>query len=195
MRWEIRDMGPSPCIINIQLDASTLKWDFLQGSPYELCAVFPWDGQMSLADYQKAGSMPVLYHRRLKTRRSVLYDGARISGYCLYPATVENGTLYIGNQQAATGVLMHPVQRTVSVHILVKREGLFGTGTPVPRNRIRLDLDSSQEKLYYRVFSSRNMYPAMCMEAVSEDVWICLRSGEKITFYKDEDCTEEIRAT
>ena len=192
MRWEIRDMGPPPGIINILLDDSTLKWDFLQGSPYELCAVFLWDGRMSLADYQKVEALPVLYHRRLKTSRSILYDDARIPGYCLYPATVENNVLYIGNQQTATGVLRHPVQRTMSVHILMRRKGLFRTGAPIHQKCIQLSLDNSQEKLYYRVSSKEGTYPAMCMEAGNEDVWICLRSGEEITFYKDENCTEEM---
>lgn len=148
---------------------------------------------MALLDYQREGARPILYHKRLKTVRSVLYDDGGIPGYRLYPAVIENDILYITDQPEGSGVLRDPVQYDVSVHILRKREGVLGTKyLPDPRGSIHLSFDSVQEKLFYQITYSESVYPPICTSVTEGEIWICLHPDETAEFYKDEACREKV---
>lgn len=148
---------------------------------------------MMLLDYQRDGVRPILYHKRLKTMRSVLYDDEGIPGYRLYPAVIENGILYITDQSEDSGVLREPVQYDISVRILRKKDGVLGTKyLPDPRGSIRLSFDGIQEKMFYRITSSKRVYPPVCMSATRGEIWICLNPDETLEFYKDEACREKV---
>ncbi|MDE7260621.1 MAG: hypothetical protein K2N78_00945 [Oscillospiraceae bacterium] len=193
MEWKVRPAAALPGISQVQLKDSKLQWDFLQGSPYDLCAIFPWDGKMALLDYQRDGVRPILYHKKLKTMRSVLYDDGETPGYRLYPAVIENDMLYITDQPEGSGVLRNPVQCNISVHILRKKKGILGTKyLPDSCGSISLSFDSAQEKLFYQVTSSKRVYPPVCASVTKGEIWICLHPNETAEFYKDEACKEKV---
>lgn len=190
MNWEIKDMGRTHGIVNAYLDrdAKQLVWDFTLGSPFDLCAVFLWDGKMTLEDYQKKGERPYLYHRRWKTCRSVAYD-SHPYGYALYPAGLdqEERVLRLGSRgcHVAPGRAPRPV--TVSAVCLCKRCFVFG---PYPVKT--LEVETGLEKLYYRIIRRTKMLDAVYEADTDKQFCIYLEQGEDVRFFEDRGCSKQL---
>lgn len=187
MNWEIKDMGRAHGILNAYVDSdmNQLIWDFALGSPFDLCAVFLWDGKMTLEDYQKKGERPYLYHRRWKTCRSTAYDG-RLYGYALYPAGLdqEKRMLCLGSRGCHVELSRAPRRVTVSV-IYLRKRFLFG-----PYRVRTLEVETGLEKLYYRIIRGAKMLDAVYEADTDKQFCIYLERDEDVRFFEDRRCTK-----
>lgn len=192
MHWEIRDMRDEGGIISAYVDnnAKRLNWDFVLGSPFDLCAVFPWDGIMALEDYQKKGVRPYLYHRQLKNYRSIAYD-SEPHNYALYPAKLDQdkGFLYIGNRGCHVDTICKTKSKIVHIEFL-KKILIFG-----PRPIKGVNLETEQAKLYYRIIKNKKLMDTVYEIDTNELFYIYLKIGEDVRFFSDRDCTKEINLT
>lgn len=192
MNWEIRDMRDECGIISAYVDSDTkrLNWDFVLGSPFDLCAVFPWDGAMALEDYQKKGARPYLYHRQLKNYRSIAYDSEPYN-YALYPASLdqEKGLLYIGSRGCHVDTLCKAKSKTVHIEYL-KSFLIFGL-RPIKG----VNLETELSKLYYRIIKNDKTMETVYETDTSERFYIYLKQGEDVRFFSDSGCTKELNST
>lgn len=191
MNWEIKDMGRTHGIVDAHVDsgAELLIWDFVLGSPFDLCAVFLWDGKMTLEDYQKKGERPYLYHRRSKTYRSTAYDGGP-HGYALYPAMLdqEGCALCLGSRGCHVEPGCAPRRVTVPV-ICLRKRFVFG---PYPVKA--LELETGEEKLYYRITRGGSMLDPVYEVDTDKRFCIYLERDEDVRFFEDRGCTRGLRS-
>ncbi len=187
MNWEIKDMGRAHGILNAYVDSNVnqLIWDFALGSPFDLCAVFLWDGQMTLEDYQKKGERPYLYHRRWKICRSTAYDDCPY-GYALYPAGLdqERRVLCLGSRGCHVEPSRAP--RHVTVSVICKRF-VFG-----PYQVRTLEVETGLEKLYYRIIKEGKMLDAVYEVDTDKQFCIYLEQDEDVHFFEDRRCTKRL---
>lgn len=189
MNWEIKDMGRAHGILNAYVDSDKdqLIWDFALGSPFDLCAVFLWDGKMTLEDYQKKGERPYLYHRRWKTYRSTAYDGCPY-GYVLYPAALdqERHVLLLGSRGRHVGPSHAPRRMTASI-IYLRKRFVFG---PYPVRTLKVE--TGLEKLYYRIIRGAKMLDAVYEVDTDKQFCIYLERDEDVRFFEDRSCTKQL---
>lgn len=189
MNWEIKDMGRARGILNAHVDSDVdqLIWDFALGSPFDLCAVFLWDGKMTLEDYQKKGERPYLYHRRWKTCRSTAYD-RNPYGYILHPAVLDQDrcVLCLGSQGCRVEPCCAPCR--VAVHVTYLRK-CFLLGP----YRIRtLNLETGLEKMYYRIIKEGKTLDAVYEADTGKRFCIYLERNEDVHFFEDRGCTKQL---
>lgn len=189
MNWEIKDMGRAHGILNAYVDSGEkrLIWDFALGSPFDLCAVFLWDGKMTLEDFQKKGERPYLYHRRWKTCRSTAYDSSPY-GYALYPAGLdqERRVLYLGSRGCHVEPCHEPCRKTVSI-IYLRKRFLLG-----PYRARSLKLEMEQEKIYYRIIKGAKMLDAVYEADTNKRFCIYLERYEDVCFFEDRRCSKRL---
>lgn len=192
MNWEIRDMGRDLGITgaHIDKDANQLHWDFALGSPFDLCAVFPWDGKMTLEDYQKKGQRPYLYHRRSKTCRSTAYEGS-LYGYALYPVILEENKrlFYIGSRGCHAVFHQKVKRRSIFAKCLQKRFFF----RPYVVGSFKLEM--GREKLYYRISKGQKIMDTVYEADTNRDIYIYLEKDEDALFFDDHSCTRQIFST
>lgn len=197
MFWEIREMVSEPGIINVTMDReeTSLQWDFMLGSSFDLCAVFSWDGEMTLIDYQSKGIRPYLYHKNLRKYRNIVYD-EEWHGYALYPAVIEKNTLYIGTKGEHFILSESGQKQIVGIQYITGKKCLWKWHKIVKAGAVRLDLEQPCRKIYYRIENSKEEAVSdLVYEAVVEKrLQIYLKTSEKVTYYYDKACKKEIPA-
>lgn len=197
MSFEIHELQNDPSIIHIQMDQESLSWDFPQGSPYDLCAVFDCRKGKSLRELQLAGVCPFLFHKRLKTACRFQAQ-AYPEGFLLFPARIRNGVLDIGNQTHGQNALCLSKYKDIHVRTVcfVKRFFRESLKTTAAFTFSEADIAGAagQAKfLYYLISGSKTEVSARHaykLPITSDTVQILTGPGESVLFFKDPACTE-----
>lgn len=199
MSFEIHELQNDPSIIHIQMDQESLSWDFPQGCPYDLCAVFDCQKGKSLRELQLAGVRPFLFHKRLKTACSFQAQ-AYPEGFLLFPARIRNGMLDIGNQVHGQNALCLSNYKDIHIHTVcfVKRffrESLKTVDTFTFSESDIAGAAGQAKFLYYLIScsepgtSAQHIYK---LPITSDTVQIMTEPYESVLFFKDPACTEAL---
>lgn len=199
MSFEIHELQNDPSIIHIQMDQESLSWDFLQGSSYDLCAVFDCQQGKSLRELQMADVRPFLFHKQLKTACRFQAQ-AYPEGFLLFPARIRNGMLDIGNQTHGQHALCRLDYKDIHIHTVcfVKRffrESLKTVGTFTFSESDIAGAAGQTKFLYYLISRNETEASAKCaykLPITSDTVQIMTEPYESVFFFKDPACTEAL---
>lgn len=193
MHWEIEDIIGKSVIINagISNDKKFLQWDFMLGSPFDLCAVFFWDGKMTLQDYQNKEIRPILFHKGLQMSKSVQFDD-KTYGYSLYPARIRRETLYIGSK-CSNVIVLEGDQKKISVEykMPIKRTCFCGSQLRAV-DSFQLKVNRSCNRIYYRIQKGSTLSEPVYEVSADLDFQIYLEHAWTVHFYSDKECSKEI---
>lgn len=197
MVWNIKEpVNRKDYIIHFKVtEDGFITWDFATESTFDLCAVFPWNGSQDLYDYKKNMVRPFLYHRRLKKRHGISFDKKSL-GYCLFPATVQNGILYIGNQKEENIIYIggcHLAEVVIQTENKGKKRFLGKVQYKISEKRrlLMLTANNQRQQIYYKISHADNNYIYSLFLSESEVV-IPLPESAEIAFYQDKECTQRI---
>lgn len=193
MKFDIHELGDSAGLIHICMEGDSLSWDFPMGSQYDLCAVFDRREGKNLQELQMAEIHPFLFHKRLNTSCHFSRDIYN-KGFLLFPASIKNGTLDVGNQLHAQNAILPDNDREIRVRTVsfVKKLFFFEKLKTVKEYAFReSDLpkvtDRAATFIYYRISDGSNT-TVYRLPVTSDAAQIILSKNEKINFFKDADC-------
>lgn len=193
MIWEINDdLSENELLLKYDfIDKKCIYWDFVLGSKYDLCAVFPWSGNETLQDFKKKGIRPVLYHKKLRTHHKINKATAPPC-YILFPAVIQENILTIGNQKFGNVVYVNKLKDYIDVIIMRKRRKrifFFFWKEYYSREEINLKINKNLNVIYYRLTENNNIY---AVSIVEEKIYIYLQEKDQITFFEDRGCIRKL---
>lgn len=189
MNWEIQEnILDTDIICNIKnIDNKSLEWDFALGSRFELCALFLSMQEEQLEDFKERGERPILYHKSLQTYHFLgETDYKQIS---LFPATIINGKLYIGNQKGDNIIILNKEVKKINVIIAKKLCGKF-QWTRTVRQNIILQCRDTMKEIYYIIDDTPKLLFHFCPE--NGQIIVSISKGQRIIFYEDKLCKKRI---
>ena len=193
LMWKILEMACDEEIINVRIENDKLlKWDFKVGSPYELCAIFPYRQNGRLEEFEIRGIRPILYHKKMKLSH-IIPESRKAEGYCLFPATIHEGILYIARQKK--GNIRYPTKQSEPVRVIHLTE------QRQKKHLGKMVVDYQQAGvwtlknirwnsiIYYKIWGVDDLY---LLHISEKENMIILQDPNLITFYKDIECEREI---
>ncbi|MFR8170923.1 MAG: hypothetical protein ACLU9Q_08880 [Marvinbryantia sp.] len=193
MIWEIQDdLSENELLLKYDFaDQKCIYWDFVLGSRYDLCAVFPWNGSETLQGLKKRGTRPILYHKKLRLHHRIT-KAAEASCYILFPAAIQDNMLTIGNQRSGNIVYVNRLHDQLDIMLMRekrKRRFFFFWKKYYAGEKQSLKINRNINALYYKLTGNSNLY---MLGITGEAAYIYLREGEEITFFADRECTRKL---
>lgn len=193
MLWQITEITADDGLIYAKRPIDDrIEWDFVVGSRFYLCAIFPLTNKKNLDELKKEKIRPILYHKDMKTFH-IIPEEQRNAVFLLFPAFIEYGELIIGNQKKGNCILPKP--EPLKMDVIISRWDQKKTLCKRRKNHdkkvsLKIQDDMIYKKIYYQIQNragvTLGVYELLAEES---EVTISVFKNQEVFFYTDKNCT------